>query len=56
MFNSHYINIVEKSSGIAPKSIGNPSNSDHNKCTAQNIIQYYKNHPGIIKVKEKLKN
>ena len=24
MFNNHYINIVEKSSGSAPKSIGNP--------------------------------
>ena len=26
MFNNHYINIVEKSSGFAPKSIGDSSN------------------------------
>ena len=25
MFNNHYINIIEESSGYAPKSIGNPS-------------------------------
>ena len=24
MFNKHYINIVEKTSGIAPKNLGNP--------------------------------
>ena len=56
MFNNHYINIVEKSSGPAPKSIGNKSNPDHHKCTVQNIIQYYKNHPSLIKIKENFKN
>ena len=53
MFNNHYINI---STGSAPKSIGNASNPDHDKCTVQNIIQCYKNHPSIIKVKENFKN
>ena len=37
MFNNHYINIVEKSSGSALKSIGNPSNPDHDKCAVQKI-------------------
>ena len=49
MFNNYYINVVEKSSGSAPKSIGNPS--DHDKYTVQNISQYYKNHPSIVKIK-----
>ena len=47
MFNNHYIN-REKSTGSAPKSIGNQSNPD--------IIQCYKNHPSIIKIKENFKN
>ena len=55
IFNNHYINIVEKSSGSAPKSIGNPSVPDHDKCTVQNI-QCYKNYPSIIKIKEIFKN
>ena len=55
MFNNHYINIVEKTSGSAPKSIGNPSNPDHDKCTGQNI-QCYKNRPSIIKIKENFKH
>ena len=35
MFNHHYINIVEKSSGPAPKSLGNPSHPDHDKRIVQ---------------------
>ena len=56
MFNYHYINIVEKSSGPAPKSIGNPSHPDHDKCIVQNTNQCYKNHPSTIKIKENFKN
>ena len=55
MFNNHYIN-REKSAGSAPKSIGNQSNPDHDKWTVENIIQCYKNHPSIIKIKENFKN
>ena len=36
MFNNHYTNTVEKSSGSPPKSIGSPSNPDNDKCTVQN--------------------
>ena len=39
MFNSYYINIAEKSSESAPKSVGNPSNPGHDKYTVQNAIQ-----------------
>ena len=49
MCNNYYINIVEKSSSSAPKSIGNLSDPDHDKCTVQNIIHCSKNHPSIIK-------
>ena len=52
MFNNHYINIVEKSSGSAPKSIGDSSNPNNDKSTVLNIISAYKNHPSIIKIKE----
>ena len=56
IFNNHYINIVEKLSGSVPKSLGNPSNPDHDKFTIQNITECYKNHPSIIKIKENFKN
>ena len=56
IFNNHCINIVEKSSGSVPKSLGNPSNPDHDKFTIQNITECYKNHPSIIKIKENFKN
>jgi len=56
MFNNHYINIVEKSSGSAPKSIGDSSNPENDKPTVQKIIDAYKNHPSIIKIKESSSN
>ena len=31
MFNNHHVNIEEKSSGSAPKPIGNPLNPDQDK-------------------------
>ena len=52
MFNNHYINIVENTSGLTPKSIGISSNTDHDKSTVKEIIESYKNHPSIIKIKE----
>ena len=39
MFNSYYVNMVEKSSEPAPKPVGNPSNPGHDKYTVQNAIQ-----------------
>ena len=56
MFNNHYINIVEKSSGLAPKSIGNSSDPDQDQYTVQKIIKLYQNHPSIKKIKENFKN
>ena len=52
MFNKHYINIVEKTSGIAPKNLGNPLDPQLNEKTIREIIENYRNHPSIIKIKE----
>ena len=52
MFNNHYMKIVEKSSRSAQKPIGSPSNPDQDSNTVTDIIEYYKNHPGIMQVKE----
>ena len=50
IFNDHYINIVERSTGIAPTSITNlNTNSDEQLF---NIINKFKNHPSIIKIKQ----
>ena len=51
MFNNHYINIVEKSSGVAPKSIGNPLDPEQDSSTVEKIIQHYQNHPSIKTIK-----
>ena len=56
MFNNHYINIAEKSSGIAPNSIGNPMDPKQDKNTVEKIIQHYKNHPSIKKIKNTFLN
>ena len=55
MFYKHYINIVEKTSGLAPKCIGNQENPALDKVTVEQIISQYEKHPSILKIKE-LKN
>ena len=52
MFNKHYINIVEKTSGIAPKNLGNPMDPKLDEKTIREIIESYRNHPSIIKIKK----
>ena len=52
LFNNHYINIVEKTSGLAPNCIGNPENPNLDKLTVLDIINKYKDHPSINKIKE----
>ena len=52
MFNKHYINIVEEASGIAPKNLGNPLDPKLDEKTIREIIEDYRNHPSIIKIKE----
>ena len=45
MFNKHYINIVEETSGIAPKNLGNSLDPKLDKTTILEIIENYRNHP-----------
>ena len=51
-FNKHYINIVEKTSGIAPKDLRNPLDPKLDQKTIREIIENYRNHRSIIKIKE----
>ena len=43
-FNEHYINIVVKSSGQKPSSLGDSSNPLHDKEAVEKIIETYSNH------------
>ena len=51
IFNDHYINIVEKSSGIKPNSIIY-EDAKNKEVVIMNIITKFKEHPSIIKIKE----
>ena len=55
MFNKHYINIVEKTSGIVSKNIGKRFNPKIDEKTIHEITENYRNHPSIIKIKELVK-
>ena len=41
LFNSHYVNIAEKTSGCPPEIEGNPENKTNNITIVQSIIQKY---------------
>ena len=53
LFSSHYINIVEISSGIKPETISSTCNIS---CTdeIQHIVNLYKDHPSIKQIKNKI--
>ena len=55
MFNKHYINIVEKTSEIAPKNLGNPLDPKRDEKTIRETTENYRNHPSIINIKETVK-
>ena len=55
MCNKHNINIVEKTSGIAPKSLGKSLDPKLDEKFIHEIIGNYQNHPSIIKIKEIVK-
>ena len=52
MFNKHYINIVEETSGIASKNLGNPLDPKLVEKTIREIIENYRNYSSIIKIKK----
>ena len=45
MFNKHYIDIVEKTSGISPNNLGNPLDPKFNEKIIGKTIENYRNHP-----------
>ena len=49
LFNEHYINIVEKSSGKKPLSLDS-SDASQDEMTVKEIISVYSNHPSIRKI------
>ena len=51
LFNLHYINIVENTSGVPPVIQGNPNNPNEANATVKNIIKQYENHSSIINIK-----
>ena len=53
LFNSHYINIVEKTSGCAPEIEGNPENKTIDIATVQSIIRKYQTHTSILNIESK---
>ena len=53
LFNSYYINIVEKNSGTKSKTFG--TNLENTSVqSVRDIVNSYKNHPSIIKIKQVL--
>ena len=54
LFNLHYINIVENTSGVPPVIQGNPNNPNEDNTTVKNIIKQYENHSSIINIKNNI--
>ena len=52
LFNEHYINIVEKSSGLKYLSVGNSSDASQEETTVKKNIYVFSNHPSIRKIKK----
>ena len=50
-FNKHYINIVEKSSGIKSKDITQCDKTQNIHKTIRQIVKYNKNQPSILQIK-----
>ena len=53
LFNSHYVNIVEKTSGFPPEIEGNLENKTDDIATVQSIIWRYQAHSSILNIKSK---
>ena len=53
LFNSHYIDIIEISSGIKPETISSTCNINDTD-EIQHIVNLYKDHPSIKQIKKKI--
>ena len=51
MFNNHYMNILEKTSGIAPESLRDSSLPEKDEETVNNILKHQENYPVVSKTK-----
>ena len=58
IFNDHYINIVEKSTGTAPKTVATPrfESQAFDRSNVSKIVKKYESHPSIVKIKEHFTN
>ena len=50
IFNDHYINLVEKSSGKKPTSLANDTGISDDRQIVRLISEKYKNHPSILAI------
>ena len=53
-FNEHYINTVERSSGLKPEKMEFENSLNTSRNILHNIIDRYKNHPSILKIKSEV--
>ena len=53
LFNTHYINIVEKVSGIPPEDSLNSLESKNDRKAIEIIFEKFKNHPSILEINKK---
>ena len=51
IFNEHYIDIVEKSSGTKPSSLGNSANPLLDRTMVGKVIDTYQDHPSVMAIK-----
>ena len=53
-FNTHYVNIVKKTSGRAAEIERNPNNKTLDMSTVKSVIRKYENHSSIININNKV--
>ena len=53
-FNEHYINIVERSSGLKPEKMKFDNSLNTSRNILHSIIDHYKNRPSILKIKSEV--
>ena len=53
-FNEHYINTVERSSGLKPEKMEFENSLNTSRNILHSIIDRYKNHPSILKIKSEV--
>ena len=51
MFNNHFINMVEKTSGIAPENLGDSSLPENDEETVNKILKQYEIRPSVSRIK-----